>query len=701
MYIDYFNKRVFKLKMASYNDGKILHLDVTDAYAPIRCRECGSIKMKSLGGKTGTPGTYCDADVSPNGTWTLLYVTYHHNRGYQCQECNKKVPIKSKIPCKKGISDDLKKQIIKMLVLEPTGKKKTWAKLIEEYTITDFKGKHGKDDKNTTIQILTKSRISRILKDYIEQCERQVQGYTMQKNVIFYPFICEEEERGIIISCDKLRCDPTARIKYRINGFCETYSAENLYKLLLDRTKGNVSFIKEILTSPLLFPLCENIKNTPNVLDLNNTILREGIDYELYKIQDQIVKKQQEKDKNKVGETLRKLNAEFQDIFASPTDMKSFTDFEEKMDVQFLRAESEWGDYYIKLRNSYKDNKCSWYNSTAIADNDEMDKFIQEFNEKIDEIEEDKIGFRYIPARLVSELCKSIPPIQNYSKEKGSLKNPISFKMSFSCGRASVTMQRPVSDELFILPIEKSYSVIVGFDDMSYCGYDILEESSVELLIQHLDKLTMWEKAEIKTVYCRFDPELVYDLHAIFQKAEVLVDLEEVVHAFAGDHIRTDEIQLIIATAVYVFDPDPASVVSRYPDWIAEHKPAFFEKSQPSPQKLLEIGYCADEELDQLFQIYSRVSLAPELLDRYFTHNEMRKKYKEMEIFQSLAEQEVSAESYAEKVKNEGLPTCIETPEDLMFHRVLMAYEDVEIDLEGFLRGLDKSDERPDIAPTM
>ena len=141
MYIDYFNKKWFKLKTTSYNDGKILHLDVTDADVPIRCRGCGSIKMKSLGGKTGAPGIYYDADVSPDGTWKFLYVTYHHNRGYKCQECNKKKPIKSKIPCKHQISPDLKKQIIKMLILDSSARKRTWAKLIEEYTICDFKEK--------------------------------------------------------------------------------------------------------------------------------------------------------------------------------------------------------------------------------------------------------------------------------------------------------------------------------------------------------------------------------------------------------------------------------------------------------------------------------------------------------------------------------------------------------------------------------
>ena len=232
MYIDYFNKKAFKLKMASYNDGKILHLDVTDADAPIKCRGCGSIKLKSLGGKTGTPGIYYDANVSPNGTWKFLYVTYHHNRGYQCQECNKKMRIKSKIPCKKGISADLRKQIVEMLVLDPSDKKRTWAKLIEEYTITDFKGTQVKGVENTTIQLLTKSRISRILKDYVEECERLIRGYALQENVIFHPFIYEKQTRGVVISCDKLDCTAEEQRKCTIDGFCDRHSAETLYKLL-------------------------------------------------------------------------------------------------------------------------------------------------------------------------------------------------------------------------------------------------------------------------------------------------------------------------------------------------------------------------------------------------------------------------------------------------------------------------------------
>ena len=707
MYIDYFNKKAFKLKMASYNDGKILHLDVTDADAPIKCRGCGSIKLKSLGGKTGTPGIYYDANVSPNGTWKFLYVTYHHNRGYQCQECNKKMRIKSKIPCKKGISADLRKQIVEMLVLDPSDKKRTWAKLIEEYTITDFKGTQVKGVENTTIQLLTKSRISRILKDYVEECERLIRGYALQENVIFHPFIYEKQTRGVVISCDKLDCTAEEQRKCTIDGFCDRHSAETLYKLLLDRTNGDVSSIQKILMFPLILP---QYKKIANMSGPESEVMYKGIDYELLKIHRKIVKKERkDSDKEEVDRKLRNLDGRFHDYLEFYRETQSLKDnsrsmdksagnFRAKINDLFLEAESEWGNHYTKLKDSYQGNEYEWYKNVMISK--KIKEYINKFERKIKTLSKSRIGFRYIPARLVSELYKSIPPIQNYFREMESQKNPTSLKMSFSCGKASVTMQRPVSDELFILPIEKSYFVIVGFDDMSYCGYDILEGSSVELLIQHLVKLTMWEKAEIKTVYCRFDPELVYDLRAIFQKAEVLVDLEEVVHAFADDHIRTDEVQLIIATAVHVFDPDPASVGSRYPDWVTEHRPTLFQKIQPSPQKLLEISYCTEEELDQLFEIYSRVSLAPELLERYFTRNEIRKKYKDMEIFQSLAEQGVSAENYAEKVKNEGLPTCIETPKDLRCHRVLMAYEDVEIDLEGFLKCLDGSVERPDIAPS-
>ena len=461
----------------------------------------------------------------------------------------------------------------------------------------------------------------------------------------------------------------------------------------------DVQSIHKILVSPTLFLICENI---PGITKEKCYILYEGIDFELNEIENQAGKKKKGyKDlKNGVIKLAEKLRITTYPVVTAPLKTRSFTEFKKDMDELFLKAEKKFGKYFTKLKTAYSGNEHYWFQNVSISINASLWRRVENFDEAIVDWQKRYKSVHHLLAKALKELPDLFPPIQNYFREMGSLKNPTSFKMSFSCGRASVTMQRPVSDELFILPIEKSYFVIVGFDDMSYCGYDILEGSSVELLIQHLDKLTMWEKAEIKTVYCCFDPELVYELRAIFQKAEVLVDLEEVVHAFAGDHIRIDEIQLIIATAVYVFDPDPASVVSRYPDWIAEHKPAFFEKSQPSPQKLLEIGYCTEEELDKLFQIYSRVSLVPELLDRYFTHNEIRKKYKEMEIFQSLAEQEVSAESYAEKVKNEGLPTCIETTEDLMFHRVLMAYEDVEIDLEGFLRCLDESDERPDIAPS-
>ena len=696
MYIDYFDKKMFKLKTTSYNDGKILHLDVTDADKPIRCRGCGSIKMKSLGGKTGTPGIYYDADVSPDGTWKFLYVTYHHNRGYKCQECNKKEPIKSKIPCKHQISPDLEEQIIKILILDPSARKRTWAKLIEEYTICDFKGKDGG---NTTIQLLKKSSISNILKEYREEYERLIRGYALQENVIFYPFMYENQERGAIISCNKFEVAPKGRFKCTINGFCDVHSAENLYISLLGRANKDISIIQEILISPLIFPLYENIKNMPNMPELSDAIMAEGIDFELYKIQDQIVENQQKKEREATEDELRKLTGDFQDILASPGDFRSFKG---KMDAQFLRAEAEWGNYYVKLKSSYDNNTYPWYKNIAISKNQELNKLIKRLKKTLDRMQRDGTDFHYISAIFLSEIVRAIPPIQYYVREMGNLKEPIGLQQSFNFVSATITMQRPVCDEFFIFRVDalkENYFVIVGFDHESYCRFDVVKGNCTGSLVRYFKKLTTWEKNETKTIYCRFDSKLVYDLRPLFPKAAILVDIEEIVHFFAGNHIRTEETQRIIAIAIYAFDPEPETVASRYPEWVIKRRPAIFEKIQLSPQKLLEMGYCSKDEIAPLFEIYSRVSSAPELLDRHFTYDTVRKKYKQIGIFQDLAKQEIPADCYMEKAQEEGLPPCIATPLELMFHRVLVTYEDVEIDLEGFLEKLNEPVDQ-DIMPS-
>lgn len=691
MFINYFDKREFDLITASYNDEKVLHLDVTDVRKPILCPICRTIKMVVQEMETGI---YYDADVSQNRDWKLLYITYNRISKYRCKKCGKTISQKGKIPCKRGVSPTLREQLVKMLVLSPSAKRKSWAKLIEEYTIYDFKDIAGKGEDPSPIQLLKKSRINTVLKNYREEYEKQIKGYSLHENVIFYPFMYEEKARGAIISCDKFEYTSSEQIKCTINGFRNVHSADDLYCFLLDKTSKDISTIQEVLISPLLFPL---YKSAENITELNDAIMAEGIDFELYKIEDQIVGKQKTKNKENIDNRLRKLTGEFQDILASNGDFHSF---KERMDAQFLCAESEWGNYYSELKDSYKNYPYPWFKNIAISNNREVSKLIKKLKKTIDRMQQKGITFHYIPAIFISEIVKAIPPIQTYSREMGTLKQPVGLQKSFNFVSATITMQRPVSDELFILPIANNSFAIIGFDETSYCGYDLLAGKSVETLIQHLGNLTIWEKTEIKTIYCPFDQELVYELRPVFPNAEFRVDLEEVVHAFVDNHIGNEGVQLVISTAIHAFDPEPQTIASRYPEWVVKRKPAIFEKIQPSPQKLLEINYCSKEEFDDLFEIYSRVSLAPELLDRYYTHGEIQKKYEEMKTFQTLAEQEVSAERYMEKVKNEGLPRCIEMPKDLMFHRMLMVYEDVEVDLDGFLRCLNELDECSDITPS-
>ena len=74
MSINYFDKKEFSTVEGIYNEGKIKHLDVTDVEKEIICDEC----KREMVSRGKTTGKYYDAEVSPNGEWTFLYITYHH-----------------------------------------------------------------------------------------------------------------------------------------------------------------------------------------------------------------------------------------------------------------------------------------------------------------------------------------------------------------------------------------------------------------------------------------------------------------------------------------------------------------------------------------------------------------------------------------------------------------------------------------------
>lgn len=684
--IDYDDSDKYVKKETHYNGGTVIYIKVTDIRKNVVCYKCG--KQMEPRGKGSR--VYCDIKDGSGNDWKILYVSYEYTREYVCKNCG--AITKNKIDASGNLefSPKLKEKIAQELLedyglatignREKTDRlaiwKEKWNALIEKCTIKANDGK-------PIVRLLTKSRIDRILEYYRQQIEKTIISHQFYDSILFYPFVYNKKDRGLVLSCQSLSDSSAAGEDPNLHGVCNTYSDVELSTFLKPYFNNCHNYkIEKIITSPRIPNPRKSMKETDAY---DRSLSREFIYDEFENIENKNVLKRKQKN---IAAQIRK---DIYDIILMPSGFGipgKYKMFQTQMDKLFERIKtSEAAEFYQELRKLYQKNKYEWYSAVSLDETFGVSDWIEELRDLIKRSIEYKIEFKHLLTKILWEIPKIFENIQPYNRKMGTMTNPTSHAISFSCGSASAVMLRPICDEYLIMPMvwaQNKYFLIVGYGDGIYCRYDTVK-GTPRALMSYFNKQTMWEHNEIKRVYCPFDPNVVYALKPILYQSTLLVDGKDLVGSFAGKGISMAGIYTVISAAIYVFDSDQDTISERYPTWVSRRRPPWLADPRPNPLELVETYCCSEEELQQLEDIYARLSVAPELLWNLYAPDEKLAKCPEAQQLQKLSEVSESQRGFRRNAMEARLKPCIETANELVGHRVLMGYSDVEVDLQMLL----------------
>lgn len=684
MYADYYNQNRFKIISEEvYNDGKVKYLDLVDAR--IIDKNC---KQKGCGGRLESRGqkvkTFYDIEIDKNGGWTFLYITYHF-RLYRCSSCGKAPSNINQIPENK-FSIELERKIAEVL----WSNNNTWQAIVEEYTIHNFKRKD-KSNSTKTIHLITKGRIGIILQRCRGNVEKLIKSYAFNNILVYYPFVYLKENRGAVVSITDPYNETPSTFKAFLHYLSNKYNDSELANFLQSQQKTShdeIKEIEEIAVSPLLLPLDRSFDIAKGATPI---ILLEGLLFDLEAISNSLGA-----EKSKVA---TKSNADIFEIVSSPPNKLDL--FKEKMNQVFAEIDPLLTEAYDTLHKAYLENPYLWNKMLSLEANPLANKMIQDLNTFFTKQNLKGSQFKYLLTEILLQIPKTYSPIQRYNWKMGTLTNPTGQAISFVCGSASAVMLRPICDEYLIMPMvwaQNKYFLIVGYGDGAYCRYDIVR-GTPRALMSYFNKQTMWEHNEIKRVYCPFDPNVVYALKPILYQSTLLVDGKDLVGSFAGKGISMAGIYTVISAAIYVFDSDQDTISERYPTWVSRRRPPWLADPRPNPLELVETYCCSEEELQQLEDIYARLSVAPELLWNLYAPDEKLAKCPKAQQLQKLSEVSESQRGFRRNAMEARLKPCIETANELVGHRVLMGYSDVEVDLQMLLDYLNSEVEQDNPLP--
>ena len=696
--VDYDDSNKYIKKEIHYNGDTIIYVNVTDIRKNVVCDKCG--KQMEPRGKGSR--VYCDIKDGSENDWKILYVSYEYTREYKCKNCG--AITKNKIDASGNLefSPKLKEKIAQEFLedyglttmgnREKTDRLAIWKvkrnTLIEKCTIRANDGK-------PIVRLLTKSRIDSILEYYRQQIEKTIISHQFYDSILFYPFVYNKKDRGLVLSCQSLSDSSVAGEDPNLHGVCNIYSDIELSTFLKPYFNNCHNYkIEKIITSPRIPNPRKSMKETDAY---DRSLSREFICDEFENIEDKnVLKREQKNIVKQIGKDIRDIIS-MSPGFGMPGKYKMF---ETQMDKLFEKIKtSEAAEFYQDLRKLYQKNKYEWYRAVSLDETFGVSDLIEELRDLIKRSIGYKIEFKHLLTKILWEMLKIFKNIRQYDWEMGTMTNPSSYAISFSCGSASAVMLRPICDEYLIMPMvweQNKYFLIVGYGDGTYCRYDTVR-GTPRALISYFNKQTMWEHNEIKQVYCPFDTNVVYALKPILYQSTLLVDGKDLVGSFAGKGISMIEIYTVVSAAIYVFDSDLDSISERYPTWVS--RPPWLAEPRPNPLELAETGFCSEEELRQLEDIYARVSVAPELLWNLYSPDKKLAKYPEAQQLQKLSQVSESWRGFRRKAMEAKLKQCIETADELAGHRILMGYADVEIDLQMLLDYLNGEVEQDKFLP--
>lgn len=699
--VDYDDSNKYIKKEIYYNGDTVIYVNVTDIKKNVVCYKCG--KQMEPRGKGSR--VYCDIKDGGGNDWKILYVSYEYTREYICKNCG--AITKNKIDASGNLefSPELREKIAQELLEDcsraTTGNrektdrltiwKEKWNALIEKFTIKANDGK-------PIVRLLTKSRIDSILEYCRQQIEKTIISHQFYDSILFYPFVYNKKDRGLVLSCQSPSDSLAAGENLNLHGVCNTYSDIELSTLLKPHFNNCHHYkIEKIITSPRI----PNPRKSMKVTDSHDRSLSwEFICDEFENIKNRNVLKKKQKD---IAAQIKKDIHDIYDISLMPPDFgipEKYKMFKKRMDKLFERIKtSEAAEFYHDLQKLYQKNKYEWYKAVSLDETFGVSDWIEELRDLIKRSIEYKIEFKHLLTKILWEMYENSENIWPYCRQMGTMTNPNSYAISFSCGSASTVMLRPICDEYLITPIvwaQNKYYLIVGYGDEAYCRYDIVR-GTLRALTSYFNKQTMCEHNEIKRVYCPFDPNVVYALKPILYQSTLLVDGKDLVGSFAGKSISMAEIYTVVSAAIYVFDPDQNSIPERYPTWVS--RPPWLAEPRPNPWELTETYCCSEEELWQLEDIYSRLSVAPELLWNLYAPDRKLAKCPEAQQLQKLSQVSESRREFRRKAMEAKLKPCIENADELAGHRILMGYADVEIDLQMLLGYLNSEGDQEKFLP--
>ena len=700
MYKDYFDAAKFETVEHPSESKDVIRLDVTDIRKDIRCPKCGK-QMVSRGKRDSV---FFDVDDRSKNQLKILYIVYHHIRGYRCKQCSVDTNEPRVITSDSQMSRALKIRIAQLLWSSSSRNNIKLNDLIKKFQVPSG------TQENKTISLITKYKIFSILHEYETEIKKLVESYEMCNELLYYPFSFRASKTGTSktgtsktgtnktgtnktgtnktgtnktgtnkygalfgIDIQDETCENNGNrkkpeVKLYIYKFDKEYSDLSLKGFLQSKADKNIGEITRIYLSPIYSPYDETYKFAHNAF---HSYFAEAILYEFKRAYNKT-----EVDTANLGlsATLSanayRCKREVEKRIENPkfSGDKSRKFFEEIF--AFLKSDDKLFEYYKDVYASFKNNFSSWSKSERIPDR-ETKQSLEDFDNIVEKYFEQNGDFKYLLTRIMLDIPSQTSVICRYDWRMGSITKPNKFDMTFTYCSAAAVMLRPTCNEYFIFRVESLdknlYYLIVGYDDKKYCRYDIVDGQNLKHLLNYFDQLTIWEVEQVGRVYCSFDKPLFEMVSTIFFNAEIRVDLSE--------------------------------LIFKYCDCCSDSQVDFFEESILSSLSNLQTdseivflknwyNALSDIDRDSFSAVYKQMAAAPELLRYQCSFLELGT-YQDYRLIYDLAfkiSDIASKEDLQLMLRDWQVRPCISTQKELVGHHVLMGYEDLKISLSDWIK---------------
>lgn len=665
MYKDYFDETKFETVEKPSENKDVICLDVTDMRKDIRCPKCGK-QMVSRGKRDSV---FFDVDDRSKNQLKILYIVYHHIRGYRCKQCGIDTNEPRAITSNSQMSRALKIRIARLLWSSSSRNNIKWNDLIKKFQLPSGA------QENKTISLITKYRIFSILHEYEAEINKLVKSYEICSELLYYPFSFGTKEYGAFFGIDiqDEPCENTGDrekpdVKLYIYKFDKEYSDISLKGFLQSKADKNIGEITRIYLSPIYSPYDETYKFAHNAF---HSYFAEAILYEFKRVLNII-----DHDIDSLGLPATLYESAFQcernvddHIEHSSFKANGSRKFFEEI-FAFLKSDDKLFKYYKDVYASFKNNFSSWSKSERIPDR-ETKQSLEDFDNIVEKYFEQNGDFKYLLTRIMLDIPSQTSVICRYDWRMGSITKPNKFDMTFTYCSAAAVMLRPTCNEYFIFRVESLdknlYYLIVGYDDKKYCRYDIVDGQNLKHLLNYFDQLTIWEVEQVGRVYCSFDKPLFEMVSTIFFNAEIRVDLSELIFKYCDccSDSQVDFFEESILSSLFNLQTDSEIVFLK--NWY---------------------NALSDIDRDSFSAVYKQMAAAPELL-RYQCSFLNLGTYQDYRLIYDLAfkiSDIASKEDLQLMLRDWQVRPCISTQKELVGHHVLMGYEDLKISLSDWIK---------------